>query len=320
MEETLVVDRGDGSPTTALDPAPLRRRGRTALAVGAGLLVGLSAAVFLPGLLDGGDDVATPPVEQPGDAADPSEGGALADERAGAAEAAAPAGPAPEGAGAGSAEAAVTGFLDAEVAGDFEASFGYLSDDDRLAYTSPARWVASHADVIAPVLSYEVVQVDDADADDAEVMTDVRFEPGLDQVTGLTPAAARATWVVAEGEDGTWGVALDESTLAPTYPPAEGADEAAREWVGARLACEEPANEHPSLVGSPAVADALCDAAEPTLAAGEPLTAIDAQPVLNAYGQSTASAARLVQLSGPVDLGAVLVPIGDVWTVIAVVP
>jgi hypothetical protein len=280
-----------------------RRRFPSVVVVVLGLLLGLAVALLAARLLGEGDGpgeaslpVATAPVKQV--------------ERAAADE-----GDVWPGAGATSAEAAVTGFLDAEVAGDFERSFGFLSAEDRRRYGSPAGWVGSHADVLPPVGGFEIGQ---AGAD--EVVTVVDFEPGLDQVTGLTPARARITWQVDAGPGGM-GVVLDGSDVEPLLPADDGAVDAARRWVGDRQACQASDVERPGLIGSPALANALCDATgQPTVGEPDPLGDIDATVVATAFGPEAASAARVVRIAGPAELGAVLVPVGERWTVIGVVP
>jgi hypothetical protein len=169
--------------------------------------------------------------------------------------------------------------------------------------------------VLGKVEGYELVEVRDA-----EVVTTVRFTPSLDQVGGLVPGEARITWTTAEGADGSWGVALEESVIEPLLPADEGAATAAQAWVDARRACGSPEFERAALVGSPALADRLCDAGDVSLGDVEPLSQADAQTVFRAYGPTATSAARAVRTSGAVDLGVVLIPVGETWTVIAVVP
>lgn len=228
--------------------------------------------------------------------------------------------PVPPGAGATSAEEAVTAFLDAEVARDFETSFGYLDDVTRATYGSPAGWVSAHADLLPPIVEYSIEGQETA-ADGREILsTQVALVPSLDPVVGLTPAEAIVRWSVTEGEGG-WGISLDSSPFEPQYPSDEGAAPAAREWAEDRQRCEQPANEHDGLVGSPALARQLCNAeATPTFDGPSPLDEMTGQPVFTAFGPEAFLAARVVRVSGPADLAAVLVPIGDTWTVIAILP
>jgi hypothetical protein len=109
--------------------------------------------------------------------------------------------------------------------------------------------------------------------------------------------------------------------MEPLYPSEEGVAPAAQQWLEARQRCETPANEFAGLLGPPQLAEPLCGA-DGDLETGEPAPLDDVQTnaFATAFGPETAEIARLVRVSGPVELGAVLVPIGDDWTVIGVVP
>lgn len=229
--------------------------------------------------------------------------------------------PVPDGAGAPDGESAVVGFLDAEIAQDFETSFGYLSAPDRATFGSPALWVASHADQLPPIVDYELGEITSLSEEQAMVTAEVTFEPGLDQVIGLTPTSALVRWDVLAHSDGSWGIGLESSVVEPRYPSDDGVAPAAQAWVEARQDCDTPANERPGLVGSPSLADQLCDAAAPAeLGEPAPLDDLEARPVLTAFGPEAAAAARVVRVDGPAALGVVLVPIGSDWTVVAIVP
>jgi hypothetical protein len=293
--------------TKSSDPANGRRRSfPTALAVALGLLVGIAVAVLGPRLIDGDADVASDANISDRDAGQSDDG--VADEPADDT-------PAPPGAGADTPEAAVTGFLDAEVMSDYESSFGFLSADDRRNYGSPAGWVVSHADVFAPILSYEVKEVASN-----EVVTEVVFEPGIDQVGGLTPGRAQITWDVILTAEDEWGISLKTSTVEPQYPSDEGAAGAAQQWVDARQACETPSNER-SLIGASELSTSLCDASG-SLIIGDVELLDDAEVarIFTAFGPEAASASRIVRVSGSVELGVVLAPIGVEWSVIGVFP
>lgn len=221
------------------------------------------------------------------------------------------------GAPADSPEAAVTAFLDAELAGDFTASYLLLSATDREEYRTPAGWVASHADVLPPVTGYEV---EDLAADDsrATIVTVTGFEPSLDQVVGLVPERARATWV-AVAEDGGWAVALSESNFEPLHPPDAEATAAVQAWVRSHQECR-PDGEHSPVLGLPALALALCDTDGPVrVGEVERFTeGFDTNTFLAAYGAPVLEWARVVPVEGPVELRAVVAPIGRQWTVIGV--
>lgn len=221
-------------------------------------------------------------------------------------------------------EDAVRAFLVAEAEGDTAASYAHLSDEARVAYGSPSGWAADHVDVLPTVLDFTLEPgTGGEDAGRADVVADVRFEPGLDSVVGLTPGRARVEWVAVE-EEGGWAVDVDAATLEPVHPDPAGAVDATREWVTARQAC--PAGDTtPSaeleggLTGERARAEALCGAAGPVeLGAPTPLTELDARPFLAVYGADVTGWAQTVPVTAPVPLRAVLAPIGDEWQVVGV--
>lgn len=280
-----------------------------------GLAVGIGLAIGVPALLDGGGD------GNSDEAADTDDAGGdvtldetrqdLLDDLGD--------GPVPEGAGAESAEAAVEGFLTAEADEDYLESFGFLSAGDRQAFRSPEGWVANHASLLAPITGYEIGEVREGDGA-TQVASTVSFEPSLNQVTGLTPAQAEVTWSVNPDDAGSWGVDLEASAIEPRYPSDEGAPAAVQAWAESRQAGEAE-GQIESLLGSPTQAEAL-DATSGPVEVGEPapLDDLDATTFVSAYGASADRWARVVPVTSPVELRAVVAPIGETWTVIGVLP
>ncbi|CAN5812782.1 hypothetical protein BH23ACT1_BH23ACT1_02340 [soil metagenome] len=222
---------------------------------------------------------------------------------------------APPGASASSPQAAVEGFLGAEVAEDFEASFGFLSAAARTEFGSPSGWIASHADLVPPIEGYEVEEVDDD-----EVVTLVRFVPSLDQIQGLVAERVRVTWATSD-DGGSWGVDLLESMQEPLYPSDESAPAAVRAWAEGHQDCGTPRTWEGNLQGSPALAERLCGVAgEVEVGPPLPLGPVDAGPFLAAFGPAVGGWARIVAVTAPVELRAVVAPIGQEWLVIGVLP
>lgn len=228
-------------------------------------------------------------------------------------------GPPPPGAAATSPQAAVEGFLSAEIAGDLTASFGYLSEMARRGFGSPEAWTAAHADLLPPVTGYEIEQVAPPGADgEAEVVALVEFEPGLDEVVGLVPERSRVTWATA-GQDGSWGVDLAATTLEPQYLSDESAPAAVEAWAEAHQECRPAPSWDGNLLGSPALAERLCGAPG-AVEVGDagPLSSVDSAPFFAAFGPEAAQWARVVPVTAPVPLRAVVAPIGQEWLVIGV--
>jgi hypothetical protein len=213
-----------------------------------------------------------------------------------------------------SPEDAVRGFLTAEQAGDYEASYDFLSDTDRAGFGTAEGWVASHADYVPPVEGFEIEA-----ADAQTVVTLVRYTPSLDAVVGLVPAQARVTWAVTEGQ--AFGIDLELTTAEALHPSDEGAPAAVLAWAEQRQACAPRPDGQWSgdLLGAPALAEALCAAAG-TPAVGVPalLGPAEGAPFSATFGDEVAAWARVVPVDGPVPLRAVVAPLGDDWVVVGV--
>jgi hypothetical protein len=225
--------------------------------------------------------------------------------------------PAPPGSPAEAAGA----FLDAEVAADAEASFPFLSAEDRAEQGDPAAWLEAHADLWVPT-GYRLTGVEEDRAGGTAVATaDVTLRPQIDEFVGLVPARATLTLPLVR-EDGGWRVAFADSTYEPAYPDDDGAVDAVRAWASARTRCETAAQWDGGLLDSPYLADALCEA-EGDLRLGrlDTLDALDdAGAYLDDFGSVAADWARVVPVEGPVALDAVAAPLGDTWVVIGSSP
>ncbi|CAN5914725.1 hypothetical protein BH23ACT10_BH23ACT10_05740 [soil metagenome] len=221
---------------------------------------------------------------------------------------------------AASGRAAVEGFVAAEIAGDLSRSFSFLSGADREEFATAAGWESAHADLLPQITGFEPAGVTTGD-DGVEVTGTLMLEPALDEVVGLVPATADVTWVAVEDASGRWGVDLGASSFEPRYPPEAGAQDAALEWARARQRCERAAEYDEGLVGTTGPADRLCDAAgDIDVGTAQRLDDLDAPPFQAAFGDDVTTWARVVDVTGPVDLRVVLAPIGDDWLVIGALP
>jgi hypothetical protein len=222
----------------------------------------------------------------------------------------APAEPAP------SPSAAVERFLRAEAEGNFATSYGLLAADDRAAQRSRAGWTAAHAQ-LPVVRDFTIGAVRELGVR-ADVDAQVKLRAELGPVVGLVPATAAATWVTF-AEDGGWRVALGESTLVPEYAPADAAPAAARAWVAHRGGCG--ARARAGLFASDLLTDELCSARGPvTVGGAQPLMPRESSdPFLAAYGPDVFTWARVVPVTSPARVGAVLAPLGPRWRVIGLV-
>jgi hypothetical protein len=220
----------------------------------------------------------------------------------------------------GSPAEAAAAFLDAEVAGDAEASFPLLSADDRAEHVDAAGWLEDHADLWTPK-AYRLAGVTEGGDGTATATAAVELEPRIDEFVGLVPARATLTLPLVQ-EDGGWRVAFGDSGYEPAYPDEGGAVEAVRTWAEARTRCDTAAQWDADLLDSPYLADSLCGA-DGDLRLGPPdtLDALDdAGAYLDDFGSRVADWARVVPVEGPVALDAVAAPLGDSWVVIGTSP
>lgn len=297
----------------AADP-PRRGRAGSPLMLVAVLVIGLAAGVGLALLLAGGDDpapepVAAAPETRDGDAEALAELPPVDEEVVAADEATDP-------------EQALRAFLAAEATGDWATSWTFLSESALVAYPSEALWINAHAD-FPTIVGYRIDEVAAPADGRASVETLTGFEAIVDPVLGLVPARGRSTWNLVE-EDGLWRVEATTTANRPLYPGGEGAGAAAQEWVDTRVACGDTAALEADLVGTPALADALCadaqDGAVTTGAARSLSDADGATALLSEFGPDVFAWARVVPVEATTPLQVVLGPVGEVWQVVGVLP
>lgn len=215
---------------------------------------------------------------------------------------------------------AVTTFLAAERRGDFDASYALLVAEDRERFPSRARWEQAHHE-IPEVTSFGPVEQTEATDVRATIRVDLALRPRLDESVGVVAARAAASFV-AHNVSGGWRIAFSESSLTPRYPDATGARSVAVAWANARQRCERRAEWAGGLLGvaAEAYAERLCHTTA-AVRAGEPVSldrASGTEPVLAAFGPEASIWARVVRISGPIDLDVVTAPLGEAWVVVAV--
>lgn len=218
---------------------------------------------------------------------------------------------------ADSPQAAVERFLEAEQAGDTEASFALLADAVRVEYGSAAAWAADHPDAIAPVTDFSLDGEPTGGNGRAEVPTLTSYRSTLDPVVGLVPARARTRWVAVQ-EDGGWAVDVLSTTQEPLLPPDDDAVAAVQAWAQEQQRCGSP-EQYGALRGRPELAEALCGTTGAVRAAEvAALPQVDATAFQSSFGADVVSWARTVALDGPVPLRAVVAPVDDRWLVVGV--
>lgn len=304
------------------DPMTVQRAGRGrpgALVLVAALALAIGVAATLAVTRS---DPPAPSVASRGETAPPREATLDADALAGAGFV--ELGPPPElvpQPPAADAAAAVEGFLAAEALDELTTSYEFLSPESQAEFGgSPAAWVAVHADVIPPVTGFVIGETQSGDDGTSTVTSTVGFEPSLDEVIGLVPAQAEVVWSVVRS-DGRFGVDIDASVFAPRYVPDDAAADAVADWVAARQRCERAGEWGGTLLGVEGPVRGLCDA-EGEFAVGDPqpLGELEATTFTAAFGEDALTWAREVPVTGPVQLRAVVAPVGTEWQVIGALP
>ncbi len=107
-------------------------------------------------------------------------------------------------------------YLTAEVAGDYDTSFGLLAQADRDRIVTPQAWRATKSRT--PRITG--FTVDASAAAEGTVVTDVTLEPNVDPILGVVPGSARITWTPV-AEAGGWRVPIEGSTFEARYPDDE---------------------------------------------------------------------------------------------------
>jgi hypothetical protein len=213
---------------------------------------------------------------------------------------------------------AVIRFFDAEIAGDATASFGLLSAADRDAIGSLENW-----EVGAPArplyLDAELVDVVEGRA-----RVEAELEPRVSEIDGVVPSNAVIELDVV-AEDGGYRVSLANSTFTPRRPNVDLADDVARNWVDAAIACDDGRRTdleyEGNLLGTAGLPDQLCGSeSSPSVATSGSLELLlDPAPILNAFGEPAAEWSRVVRIDGTgvaPSVYVVLAPYGERWVVV----
>lgn len=216
--------------------------------------------------------------------------------------------------------AAVRATLDAQIRGDVDTVFGSLAASNRRQYGSPSGLADMLIDQPTPT-AYRVVS-DRISKGEASVVTELRMQPSLDEVSGLVPAEATATWRVV-AEDGGWRVDLERRSIEPAYADQSGLLNDTRAWAESRQSCAStPTNEYGGgLLHIIGLASELCGK-KGAVTLDESVQYLDElpdpSPVLNAFGGDAAEWARVVTVTAPVPQKVVVAPVGDRWVTTAI--
>lgn len=210
---------------------------------------------------------------------------------------------------------AVTLFLSAEVAGEWERSFALLAPPDRAVYSGTAGWVAAHGRM--PTITGFEVEAVEGD----RVTTRLRLESRLDPVLGLVPARMRAVWPTTD-EGGEVLIRHGEAELTPLYPDRAGAAPVAQAWAEDMQACADPEVGHPGpRFGVLSLPEDLCGAAGDVRVGQPRALGSDAAfaGLVAAFGPPATDWAVGVPLLEPVEMEILLAPVDDRWVVLGAI-
>ncbi len=221
----------------------------------------------------------------------------------------------PPGPAAPSAIEAVEAFAQAEIVGDYDTSFGLLSENDRETYRSTARWQLAHNDL--PRLT----DLTNLEAGANNTVTATAFlEPQLTRRLGAVAATGTMAFTTV-AEDGGFRVNFTDSTMVATYPERNGAVTTAAEWAAATQRCEDTtATElEGGLLGVIGFVPALCGAEGEitTATTAAPMSSLEnPAPILNGLGPTAGDYVAVVAVDGPVPMRISLAPEGERWIVV----
>jgi len=221
--------------------------------------------------------------------------------------------PVPPSAAAATPIEAVEQFIAAELAEDYAASYGLLSEADRTVYLTPDAWDLSHNDLPTMVSTSNLFDVD------REIRSTVEFQPQLNRRVGAVPASADVIWATS-AEDGGFRVDFGARTIKPNWPQRDAAGAAALSWAEATQRCDDTSSLEieGGLLGVVGFVPELCESTG-AISAGEisSLSSLENPgPILNGLGPAADGYALVVPISGPVDMSVVVAPLADRWLVI----
>ncbi len=219
---------------------------------------------------------------------------------------------------AATATEAVSSLIDSVIAGEFETTFSLLTPNEQRRAGSSQRLAAE----LGP-LGWKSYAVTATAA--GSVTAEIVQSPRVSDIDGvISPTATVIVPVVADasGFTLTWS-----RRVVMAHHPERSAQsdtevsQAAIQWAQAAQQCSAaPLEYFGGLIGVTGLADQLCRATgTPTVESVGDLDSLDEpQPVIDGFGSSSATWARIVHLTAPVAMNVVLAPDGDRWMVIAI--
>ena len=217
-----------------------------------------------------------------------------------------------------SASGAVTTFLDALIARDYANAFAQLSPLEQARVSSPQRLAAETA-------PFGLIAFTISASTPGSVTTEFVQTARVSDIDGVIAPAATVVFPIAT-ENGVFTVGWSRRTVVSHHPERSATSDsevsaAVLEWADAAQRCSaSPLQYSAGLIGVTGLADRLCKSTgTPVVEAVGDLDALDEpQPVIDGFGSSAMTWARVVRLKEPVDMNVVVAPDAGHWTVIAI--
>ncbi len=217
-----------------------------------------------------------------------------------------------------SASGAVTTFLDALIARHYANAFAQLSPLEQARVSSPQRLAAETAPFGLTAFTISA-------STPGSVTTEFVQTSRVSDIDGVIAPAATVVFPIAT-ENGVFTVGWSRRTVVSHHPERSATSDsevsaAVLEWADAAQRCSaSPLQYSAGLIGVTGLADRLCKSTgTPVVEAIGDLDALDEpQPVIDGFGSSAMSWARVVRLKEPVDMNVVVAPDAGHWTVIAI--
>ena len=224
-----------------------------------------------------------------------------------------------------SARAALTAFLDAEIADRSDTSFALLGADAQRGFGSVAAWRQSRSDRVVPQ-RFAIVSERPTD-NGARTDITIRAErtPSITPFRGLVAAETTERWSLERTTDTGWRLRrATATTTEPQLPTDAAARATAQRWVEQAAACAAatvlaPLQLAPDLLGAVDLSGLACEAGgtwSTTTAAVAVAELPDVTTFVAAFGPSVGRWGRGVAVTnGTQKMTVVLGPLGEEWRV-----
>lgn len=214
---------------------------------------------------------------------------------------------------------AVDELISSAIAKDFDSAWAQVASADQARIGFPQRLVEEFNAV-----GWTSFTIADSNLD--TVTVNVKQTAKISEIDGVVSSQAIVR-IKTIAESGGFKVLWSRRVTEQLFPEMNAVENlavqrAVMSWAAARQACElQPSNQYSSgLVGVVGLADALCKTVgAPSIGEVQDIYGLDEpEPLIQAFGGSASSWARVVSINAPVPMNVVVAPKGKDWIVVAV--